>query len=340
MWEKSKKYIRSSALVLSIVLILAAAYFFTEKTDTDNTKTSDISYHSSSKSDTRKAVSSTGSSKEEISALQTSDNLTVSSRLSADSSRESIPESHDTSGQRVEAYEKSPDEETHHPEYESKNESSYTSIGEEYNSVYYSYQFSSRKATSQQDLSESEQNFSDKPQKTEKSSQVYEVTTSSLISNSEIPESKASHPESSRKTATETVNNCTLSITCNTLLDKTDQLKRNKRQLVPSNGIILNETSLTFSEGESVFDVTKRICTEKRIPFEFTLTPIYNTAYIEGIYNLYEFDCGSGSGWMYVVNGEIPGFGCSDYKLKKGDKIEWMYTCELGRDVERIIGER
>ena len=62
-------------------------------------------------------------------------------------------------------------------------------------------------------------------------------------------------------------------------------------------------------------------------------TPIYNSAYIEGIANLYEFDCGELSGWMYKVNGWFPNYGCSRYRLTEGDVVEWVYTCDLGNDV-------
>ena len=62
-------------------------------------------------------------------------------------------------------------------------------------------------------------------------------------------------------------------------------------------------------------------------------TPIYNSAYIEGIHNLYEFDVGEGSGWMYSVNGWYPNYGCSRYALQDGDVVEWRYTCDLGYDV-------
>ena len=58
------------------------------------------------------------------------------------------------------------------------------------------------------------------------------------------------------------------------------------------------------------------------------------TAYIEGINNIYEFSCGELSGWMYCVNGEYPNVGCSDYKIKDGDNIEWYYTCDLGEDLK------
>ena len=63
------------------------------------------------------------------------------------------------------------------------------------------------------------------------------------------------------------------------------------------------------------------------------MTPVYHTAYIEGIANLYEFDCGSASGWVYTVNGEQPGVGCSDYAVHDGDTVIWHYTCALGNDI-------
>ena len=56
---------------------------------------------------------------------------------------------------------------------------------------------------------------------------------------------------------------------------------------------------------------------------------MYNSVYIKGIANLYEFDCGELSGWFYKVNGEKPNFGCSQYKLKDDDKVEWVYTCNF-----------
>lgn len=66
---------------------------------------------------------------------------------------------------------------------------------------------------------------------------------------------------------------------------------------------------------------------------EYRDTPIYNSAYIEGIHNLYEFDCGELSGWMYSVDGWFPNYGCSRYQLKDGEVIKWVYTCDLGYDV-------
>ena len=126
---------------------------------------------------------------------------------------------------------------------------------------------------------------------------------------------------------------CTFSIECSTILNNLDQLDPDKLEMVPSGGVILSKTTVTFYEGESVFDVLQRVCKQKGIHLESSWTPIYNSAYIEGIHNLYEFDCGALSGWMYKVNGWYPNYGSSRYQLKDGDVVEWRYTCDLGNDI-------
>ena len=126
---------------------------------------------------------------------------------------------------------------------------------------------------------------------------------------------------------------CTFSIECSTILNNLDQLDPDKLEMVPSGGVILVKTTVTFYEGESVFDVLQRVCQQYGIHMESSWTPIYNSAYIEGIHNLYEFDCGSLSGWMYRVNGWYPNYGCSRYQLQDGDVVEWRYTCDLGNDI-------
>ena len=168
-------------------------------------------------------------------------------------------------------------------------------------------------------------------------SEVYEI--SKVQETSEQESSWQSENESSVQISEESQQHCTMLITCHTLVDNKENLKKNKRALVSDDGIILSGTEINITDGESVFDATKRICTERKIPFEFTLTPLYNTAYVEGIYNLYEFDCGSGSGWIYLVNGKIQSVGCSDCKLNDGDIVEWAYTCDLGHDIEASLRE-
>ena len=57
--------------------------------------------------------------------------------------------------------------------------------------------------------------------------------------------------------------------------------------------------------------------------------------YKRQIHYLYEFSCGPLSGWMYLVNGKTTNLGCSNYPLKDGDYVEWVYTCDLGKDIEK-----
>ena len=132
----------------------------------------------------------------------------------------------------------------------------------------------------------------------------------------------------------EDVNTCAIQITCGTILKNMDKLSAGKERFVPSNGVILGTSTVEFEDGETVFDVLQRVCSYAGIQLEYSYTPMYESYYIEGINNLYEFDCGPESGWMYKVNGWFPNYGCSGYELKDGDHIVWMYTCNgLGADV-------
>lgn len=182
-------------------------------------------------------------------------------------------------------------------------------------------------------------------------------TESATESATEITEPRGTLPEKERETETATVQvnkapaysaetlpkeaetekelTCTLSVKCATVLNNPDLLDGEKRELIPDGGVILPECEAVFTEGESVFDVLLRELKSRKIHLEFTNTPLYSGTYIEGINNLYEFDCGSLSGWLYKVNGDFPNYSCSKYYLKDGDSIEWLYTCDMGEDVGR-----
>lgn len=148
-----------------------------------------------------------------------------------------------------------------------------------------------------------------------------------------VPEGKPIPVEPQNVTISDAAHTCTLSISCATILDNMDWLDPEKVELVPEDGWILKPTQVTFYEGESVFNVLQRTCKQQGIHMEFENTPMYNSAYIEGIHNLYEFDCGELSGWMYKVNDWFPNYGCSRYQLQDGDVVCWVYTCNLGIDV-------
>lgn len=148
-----------------------------------------------------------------------------------------------------------------------------------------------------------------------------------------VPEGKPVPVEPEDAVIKDTAYTCTLSVRCDTILKNIKWLDPEKVELVPEDGVIFPATQVTFYEGESVFNVLLREMKKNKIHMEFENTPIYNSAYIEGINNLYEFDCGELSGWMFKVNDWFPNYGCSRYQLKDGDVVEWVYTCDLGRDV-------
>lgn len=131
----------------------------------------------------------------------------------------------------------------------------------------------------------------------------------------------------------EDVHTCTLTIDCKTILDNMDDFDDKKTGILPKDGIILEKTEVTYSSGESVFDILLRETKNRHIHMEYSFTPLYNSSYIEGIANLYEYDCGELSGWMYLVNGWSPNYGLSRYQVSDGDNIEIRYTCDLGADL-------
>ena len=132
---------------------------------------------------------------------------------------------------------------------------------------------------------------------------------------------------------------CTIEIRCDTILDNMENLTAGKESYVPANGCILSTSTVEFEKGETVYDVLSRVCSYAGIQMEASWTPLYNSYYVEGINNLYEFDCGNQSGWVYKVNGWFPNYGCSAYYLEDGDTIVWTYTCNgLGADVGGGMG--
>lgn len=156
-----------------------------------------------------------------------------------------------------------------------------------------------------------------------------------------VPEGKPIPIEPQNVEISDVEYTCTLSVRCDTILDNISWLDKEKMELVPEDGVIFPVTEVTFYKGESVFNVLHREMKKAKIHMEFSNTPIYNSVYIEGINNLYEFDCGELSGWMYKVNNWFPNYGASRYQLKDGDVIEWVYTCDLGVDLDGFyaIGE-
>lgn len=131
----------------------------------------------------------------------------------------------------------------------------------------------------------------------------------------------------------------TISIVCDTVRqkenwDKLDEQLKNEKY-VPRDGVILQETTYVLRPGDTAYDILNRVCRYNQIQMESVgaSATAYGSVYIRGINYLYEHSCGPLSGWMFRINGDFPGVGCAAYELKDKDKIQWVYSCDLGRDV-------
>ena len=129
------------------------------------------------------------------------------------------------------------------------------------------------------------------------------------------------HTESSAAS----VGTVTISIRCDTIADRLETSH------IPSDGVLLPSSTVALQEGDSVFDVLTRVCKQQRILIDNNGSG--ESIYIKGIGQIYEFDFGDLSGWMYAVNGQYPSVSCGEYRPQDGDTIEWRYTCNLGEDL-------
>lgn len=135
----------------------------------------------------------------------------------------------------------------------------------------------------------------------------------------------------------ESIGSVRLVIDCSEINSHYDKLAANKAEFVPADGIIL-EKSVPIYKGDTVFDVLRKGCADnsckahcgycnKGISVEYSYSPMYKSYYVEGIHQLYEFDCGPSSGWLYMVNGKYPDISSSERIANSGDVIVFQYTC-------------
>ena len=188
------------------------------------------------------------------------------------------------------------------------------------------------------DATETKKPNNDEVEKTDNSSEKPKPSNNEKPkpSNNEKPKpgnsSTKPKPENNQTITSPKPNNktVTIAISCKTAINNGLNKKPGFSHL-PSNGIILQNMKVEFNEGDTVFDILVKVTRKKGIHMEYRGAG--SNTYIEGINNLYEFDGGSNSGWMYSVNGVYPNYGVGAYKVKSSDVIKFNYTCNLGADL-------
>lgn len=119
---------------------------------------------------------------------------------------------------------------------------------------------------------------------------------------------------------------CSVEIRCDTVLAQ----NRKPPVDVPKDGIILAPTPVKFTQGESAYDVLRRVCKAAGIEIDYNYTVMFGGYYIIGIDGIYENNYGNNSGWLFQVNGWFPNYGSGKYEVEDGDVIVWHYSCDGG----------
>lgn len=144
-----------------------------------------------------------------------------------------------------------------------------------------------------------------------------------LITNFQTTDNYYNNTDGVKENAVGTV---TLTIRCDTIVDKAEN------EHIPENGIILDTTEFEIEDGDTAYDILTEAVAKNEIHMETSGGK--DSVYVQGINYIYEFAFGDLSGWIYHINGEEPSVSCGEYKLSDGDVIEFLYSCELGDDVQ------
>ena len=92
--------------------------------------------------------------------------------------------------------------------------------------------------------------------------------------------------------------------------------------------VFLSNRFMDFSPGETVYDLLRRT----GLNIESVGHPTMGQ-YVQSIQGWGEFDAGPASGWMFRVNGVFPDVSSSHVTLQNGDRVEWLFTRDLGQDI-------
>lgn len=122
------------------------------------------------------------------------------------------------------------------------------------------------------------------------------------------------------------VGTVTLTIRCDTVLGEENS------EHIPNDGCVLDVTEFEIEQGDTVYDVLLDATKEYNIQME--VEGEGTGAYVTGINYLYGGDFGDLSGWFYFVNGDSATVGCGACEVKPDDEIEFLYTCNMGEDLQ------
>lgn len=104
-----------------------------------------------------------------------------------------------------------------------------------------------------------------------------------------------------------------------------------QRDYIPADGVVLPATAIELNRGATAVEQLVAAARTHNIHLE---NEGGVSDYISGMAYLYEYDFGDLSGWVFCVNGEVSAVGCGEYELQPGDHVEWIYSLEMGADIQ------
>lgn len=140
------------------------------------------------------------------------------------------------------------------------------------------------------------------------------------------------NPAAAKQASEPVADSVVISINCKTAVAKGMREQKKYQGIIPADGVILPPLTVEIAARETAFSLLKKVAQEHKIQLAYKGNQ--ESAYIQAINNLYEFDGGPLSGWVFLVNGESAGYGCGKYKLNNGDIVVWAYTCNMGKDLK------
>ncbi|WP_010168515.1 DUF4430 domain-containing protein [Candidatus Epulonipiscium viviparus] len=96
---------------------------------------------------------------------------------------------------------------------------------------------------------------------------------------------------------------------------------------------IIAPTSIKVDANSTVWSVLQKALDDKNLDYEYTYNRKNNALYVTAIDGIKAGANGTTSGWMFNVNGKVIEDSPNNIKAVEGDKIEWKYTKDGGKDI-------
>ncbi|MGG1554354.1 DUF4430 domain-containing protein [Paenibacillus ferrarius] len=112
----------------------------------------------------------------------------------------------------------------------------------------------------------------------------------------------------------------------------TASLTVNGHSAAAGKDVTLAKTSVNIVKGKTAADAVQKVLTDESILFDDN-----GGAYVSSVGNLAAFDGGPNSGWMYLVNNQMPDVGMADYVLQNNDEITLVYVDDFLAPVSKSL---